>query len=71
MTGPADAMAANITITPFAIDIPQAALDDLRARLAQTRWPDAETVGDVAQGLPLEQARALCEHWRDRSSWRR
>ncbi len=64
-------MAANITITPFAIDIPQAALDDLRARLAQTRWPDAETVGDVSQGLPLEQARALCEHWRDRYDWRR
>jgi len=28
------------SIRPFRINIPQADLDDLRDRLARTRWPD-------------------------------
>ena len=34
----------NDAITPFALAIPQADLEDLNRRLDQTRWPDAETV---------------------------
>ena len=44
-------------ITPFRIDIPDADLDDLRQRLRQTRWPEAETVDDWSQGIPLAYAR--------------
>ncbi len=36
---------------------------DLRERLARTRWPDAETVDDWSQGLPLSYAQELCEYW--------
>jgi pimeloyl-ACP methyl ester carboxylesterase len=36
---------------------------DLRERLARTRWPDAETVDDWSQGLPLAYARDLCAYW--------
>lgn len=40
-------------VTAFRADVPQAALDDLRLRLRRTRWPEAETVSDWGQGVPL------------------
>ena len=57
-------------IVPFRVAVPDAAIDDLKRRLAATRWPDAETVGDWSQGAPLAAVRALVEHWRDRHDWR-
>ena len=58
-------------IAPFHLAIPQADLDDLRARLARTRWPEQETVGDWSQGAPLARVQALCAYWRDGYDWRR
>ncbi|ATE65872.1 epoxide hydrolase family protein [Rhizorhabdus dicambivorans] len=58
-------------ITPFRISISEAALDDLRERLARTRWPESETVDGWTQGAPLEQVRALCDYWRTGYDWRR
>ena len=58
------------TVAPFRIDIEQAALDDLRRRLENTRWPDAETPDDWSQGLPLAYAKALRDYWRDDYDWR-
>ena len=58
-------------ITPFTLAIPQADLDDLRDRLARTRWPERETVDDWQQGVPLAAARALVDHWQHRYDWRR
>jgi pimeloyl-ACP methyl ester carboxylesterase len=49
----------------FEIEISDDAVADLRDRLARTRWPDAETVDDWSQGVPLEYLRELCDHWRD------
>ena len=40
-------------ITPFTIDVPDELLDDLRARLRNTRWPERELVDDWSQGTPL------------------
>lgn len=57
-------------ITPFRVAVPDAAIDDLRRRLAATRWPERETVPDWSQGVPLAKLRALVEHWRDRHDWR-
>jgi len=57
-------------IIPFRIEIPEADLNDLRQRLRQTRWPDAETVGDWSQGIPLSYTRDLCEYWLDSYDWR-
>lgn len=59
------------TIEPFTLDVPQAQLDDLTDRLARTRWPDRETVGDTSQGPPLAKLKALVAHWRDGYDWRR
>jgi pimeloyl-ACP methyl ester carboxylesterase len=58
------------TITPFKIDIPQTALDDLKTRLAMTRWPEQETVNDWSQGVPLHKLKALCEYWQNEYDWR-
>ncbi|MCG3039323.1 epoxide hydrolase family protein [Streptomyces fenghuangensis] len=60
----------NAAIEPYRVEIPQAALDDLRRRLAGTRWPDAETVDDWSQGAPLEQVRELCRYWAEEYDWR-
>jgi pimeloyl-ACP methyl ester carboxylesterase len=57
-------------IEPFRIDVPEADLDDLRDRLARTRWPDAETVDDWSQGIPLAYVRDLCAHWASAYDWR-
>jgi epoxide hydrolase len=58
-------------ITPFHVAIPQADLDDLRERLRRTRWPERETVSDWSQGVPLDTARELVDHWLHRYDWRR
>ena len=50
-------------IEPFRVEISDADIKDLRDRLGRTRWPDAETVEDWSQGVPLSYMRELCEHW--------
>ena len=46
-------------IRPFTRETPQADLDDLRARIAATRWPEKETVDDLSQGAqPRDDAGA-------------
>ena len=57
-------------IVPFRIEVPQADLDDLARRLAATRWPEAETVPDWSQGVPLAYLRRLVEHWAGAYDWR-
>jgi pimeloyl-ACP methyl ester carboxylesterase len=58
-------------VTPFSVNIPQSELDDLQERLARTRWPEAETVTDWSQGIPLSYARELAEYWGTDYDWRR
>jgi pimeloyl-ACP methyl ester carboxylesterase len=62
---------ATKAVTPFEVHVPQAALDDLKRRLAKTRWPNKEPVADWSQGVPLAKARALVEYWRTHYDWRR
>jgi pimeloyl-ACP methyl ester carboxylesterase len=50
-------------IRPFTVEIPQGEIDDLRARLAATRWPEQETVADQTQGVQLETMQALVRYW--------
>lgn len=56
-------MTASTAVRPFRVDVPQADVNDLRARLARTRWPDPETVPDWSQGVRSENLRALVHHW--------
>jgi pimeloyl-ACP methyl ester carboxylesterase len=62
---------ATADVVPFKVHVPQAALEDLKKRLGDTRWPEKEPVTDWSQGVPLAKARALIEYWRDRYDWRR
>ncbi len=58
-------------VRPFRIDVSDEQLTDLRDRLSRTRWPEAETVDDWSQGLPLSYLRELCTYWADEYDWRR
>jgi epoxide hydrolase len=58
-------------IRPFTIDIAQSQLDDLKARLALTRFPEKEIVEDWDQGIPLAYVEDLTAYWRDHYDWRR
>jgi epoxide hydrolase len=51
-------------IEPFRIGIPQAALVDLAARLASTRWPNEVADAGWDYGFPLARLRELAEYWR-------
>ena len=61
----------STAIRPFRVDVPQAELDDLRDRLARTRWPDDyEGVGSD-YGTDLATMKELATYWRDGYDWRR
>ena len=55
---------------PFAIDVPEAVLDDLRARLAATRWPEPIPGAGWDYGVDIAYLRELCDYWRDGYDWR-
>jgi microsomal epoxide hydrolase len=55
---------------PFRVDIPQAALDDLRERLDRTRWPGPPPAPGWTYGLDQHWLRGICAYWRDGYDWR-
>jgi pimeloyl-ACP methyl ester carboxylesterase len=63
--------ADNTAIRPFTIDIPEADLEDLRARIKATRWPEQEGVEDASQGVQLATIQALARYWADEYDWRK
>jgi pimeloyl-ACP methyl ester carboxylesterase len=56
-------------IREFRVDVPQEKLDDLRARIKATRWPDREL--DPSQGVQLDTIQALADYWATDYDWRR
>jgi pimeloyl-ACP methyl ester carboxylesterase len=58
-------------IRPFTIRVPEAELEDLRARIVATHWPEEETVPDQSQGPRLATMRALADYWATEYDWRR
>jgi pimeloyl-ACP methyl ester carboxylesterase len=61
---------ASSTPEPFRMHVPDDVLDDLRARLAHTRWPDEIEDSNWRYGSDLGYMRRLVEHWRDSFDWR-
>jgi pimeloyl-ACP methyl ester carboxylesterase len=55
---------------PFEVHVPQREVDDLRDRLARTRWADDFGNDDWTFGVPGPYLRALVDHWRDDFDWR-
>jgi pimeloyl-ACP methyl ester carboxylesterase len=58
-------------IRPFAIDVPDAELTDLRRRIVATRLPEQETVTDFSQGVPLATVQKLARYWATEYDWRK
>jgi pimeloyl-ACP methyl ester carboxylesterase len=58
-------------IRPFRIEIPEAALADLRDRLARTRWPEGDGADSWDCGPPVAYLEELAGYWRDGFDWRR
>ncbi len=58
-------------LRPFRANVPEAALADLRRRIAATRWPDRETVTDRSQGVQLATIQALVHYWGTDYDWRK
>ncbi|MFQ5514571.1 MAG: epoxide hydrolase family protein [Myxococcota bacterium] len=54
----------------FTIDVPDPVLDDLRARLARTRFPDQLEGTAWEYGTELGYLRDLCTYWREGFDWR-
>jgi epoxide hydrolase len=63
-------MGAVPEVNTFRIAVSDDVLDDLRQRLARTRWPERECVDDWSQGIPLEYTRELAAYWADEYDWR-
>lgn len=63
--------AQDASIRPFRIEVPQSQLDDLRKRIAETRWPDKETVDDISQGIQLDRVQELVKYWGTDYDWRK
>ncbi|MER6721469.1 epoxide hydrolase family protein [Streptomyces halstedii] len=61
---------ARTAIRPFELSVPQAALDDLAARLDATRWPDEPTAPGWSQGVPPTYLKELASYWRTTYDWR-
>jgi pimeloyl-ACP methyl ester carboxylesterase len=62
---------ANSDVRPFKVQIPQSDVDDLRRRIAATRWPDKETVADPSQGVQLTKLQELVRYWGGGYDWRK
>ena len=60
----------NARPEPFALNIPDAAIADLRERLARTRFPDQAPGEPWAYGTSVEYMRGLVEYWRAKFDWR-
>jgi pimeloyl-ACP methyl ester carboxylesterase len=58
-------------IQPFRVEIPEAQIDDLRRRIAATRWPSKELVTDRSQGVQLATLRELARFWETDYDWRK
>ena len=55
--------AIETEIRPFAVGIPDSEIADLKRRIAATRWPTKELVGDRSQGVQLATVKELARYW--------
>jgi microsomal epoxide hydrolase len=61
---------ASDELRPFRVDVPEAVLDDLRDRLARTRWPDQIPGSGWDYGTDLAYLQDLCDTWLHKYDWR-
>src|SRR4051812_22841303 len=61
---------SDTNLHPYRVQVPQAELDDVRDRLARTRWTDEIEGSGSDYGVPVAQVRAWAQHWLTRFDWR-
>ena len=59
----------SVEITPFSIAVPEPELDDLLARIRNTRWP-VDVATDWSRGMPTSDARRIADYWAGDFDWR-
>jgi pimeloyl-ACP methyl ester carboxylesterase len=62
---------ATTAIRPFTFKASDAELEELRARIKATRWPEKETVEDDTQGVQLATIQKLATYWATEHDWRK
>ncbi|MBA2284839.1 MAG: epoxide hydrolase [Ktedonobacteraceae bacterium] len=55
---------------PFTVNVSQATLDDLKDRLARTRWPDEVEGASWDYGTNLSYLKVLVDYWQHEFDWR-
>src|SRR5262245_47115550 len=60
----------DTSIRPFQVNVPDEAIDELRRRIAGTRWPSRELVDDRSQGVQLATVQELARYWTTDYDWR-
>ena len=70
-TAAAATQTAADAIRPFLINFPQEEIDELRRRIAATRWPEKEPVTDQTQGVQLATMKKLVDYWQTDYDWRK
>jgi len=68
---PAAAENNDTAIRPFRVTIPEKQVAELRRKIADTRWPTKELVGDRSQGVQLATLKALARYWASDYDWRK
>ena len=71
LANPSNAQTSDKSIRPFKINVPEAALVDLRKRVVATKWPNKETVPDQSQGVQLATMQKLAQYWAKDYDWRK
>jgi microsomal epoxide hydrolase len=57
-------------LEPFQITVSEQMLDELRARLRRTRWPEQPAGDGWELGVDVRYLRDLCDHWANGYDWR-
>ena len=71
LPGTVRAATGDQSIRPFTVSFPQEEIDELRRRIAATRWPERETVTDATQGVQLATTQKLAQYWATDYDWRK
>jgi len=71
MTAVTEVQPDATTIRPFTFEAAESDLEELRARIVATRWPEQETVADQSQGVQLATIQALARYWESEYDWRK
>ncbi len=68
---PQKSRTAASAVRPFSFRFPDEDLTDLKRRIAETRWPEPETVPDFSQGVQLDLMRKVAQYWAAEYDWRK